>query len=405
MIRRLQDLRRRRQRVRRPPRRLRRLRRRPRPPGDRRGGAASGSRWARTSPSPPRTRSSSPRNSRRALRPAAVALRQLGHRGDDGRRPPDAGHHRPRPDHQGRGLLPRPPRLGEVSVFPDVGRRDRPGRRPDRRAPTAPASRARSPTSCVVVPFNDLGRVERALDAHPGQIAGMIVEPMMMNAGIIPPRARLPGARSRTSARHGALLTFDEVKTGLTVGPRRRHRRCSACTPDIVCLAKALGGGVAVRRDRRHRRGDGARSPTAAYDQVGTFNGNPLDDGRRPGDAHRGPHDAAYEQLDALRDRMRDGHRGRSSPSTAAVARGDGRRQGLRGVPPRADPRTTASSCEIDGRSATRTGWSSTTAACSCRRGARSSSGCSRSSTPSTTSTGSSRTCDDLADAVLGTPA
>ena len=52
------------------------------------------------------------RGARPAVRPAAVALRQLRHRGDDGRRPPDAGDHRARPDHQGRGLLPRPPRLG-----------------------------------------------------------------------------------------------------------------------------------------------------------------------------------------------------------------------------------------------------------------------------------------------------
>ena len=65
----------------------------------------------------------------RPVRPAAVALRQLRDRGDHGRRPPDAGGHRPRPDHQGRGLLPRPPRLG-AGLGAARGRR-RSGRRTD----------------------------------------------------------------------------------------------------------------------------------------------------------------------------------------------------------------------------------------------------------------------------------
>ena len=65
--------------------------------------------------------------------PAALAVRQLGHRGDHGRRPPDALLHRPRPDHQGRGRLPRPPRLG-----PGLGDA-RPGRgRPARAAQPGP---------------------------------------------------------------------------------------------------------------------------------------------------------------------------------------------------------------------------------------------------------------------------
>ena len=83
----------------------------------------------------------------------------------------------------------------------------------------------------MIVPFNDLAAVERALWPHPGEIAGMIVEPIMMNAGIIhPDEGYLAGLKDLLHA-HGALLTFDEVKTGLTVGPggviraARRHPR------------------------------------------------------------------------------------------------------------------------------------------------------------------------------------
>ncbi len=125
-----------------------------------------------------------------------------------------------------------------------------------------------------IVPFNDLGLLQRMLEAHPGQIAGMILEPMMMNAGIIPPApGYLQGVVDLVHA-HGGLVAFDEVKTGLVVGAGGATKLFGV-QPDMVCLAKALGGGVPC----------GAIGGTAEvmdaiadgrYDQVGTFNGNPL---------------------------------------------------------------------------------------------------------------------------------
>jgi glutamate-1-semialdehyde 2,1-aminomutase len=97
---------------------------------------------------------------------------------------------------------------------------------------------------------------------------------MMMNAGIIPPApGYLAGLREICHA-HGALLTFDEVKTGLVVG-WGGATRLFGVQPDIVCLAKALGGGVPCgavggTEDVMRAISDGR------YDQVGTFNGNPL---------------------------------------------------------------------------------------------------------------------------------
>src|SRR3954454_4249896 len=70
-----------------------------------------------------------------------------------------------------------------------------------------------------VVPFNDVEAVERVLSAHRAEVAGMIVEPIMMNAGIIYPEDGYLAALREVLHRHGALLTFDEVKTGFTVGP------------------------------------------------------------------------------------------------------------------------------------------------------------------------------------------
>src|SRR5690349_10407455 len=70
-----------------------------------------------------------------------------------------------------------------------------------------------------IVPFNDVDAIRRVFAEHPGEIAGMIVEPVMMNAGIILPDPGYLEAVREVVHANGALLTFDEVKTGLTVGP------------------------------------------------------------------------------------------------------------------------------------------------------------------------------------------
>ena len=81
------------------------------------------------------------------------------------------------------------------------------------------------------------------LEEYPGQVAGAILEPIMMNAGIIAPEEGYLAGLKELLHQHGALLSFDEVKTGLTTGPGG-VTRLSGVTPDIVCLAKAMGGGV-----------------------------------------------------------------------------------------------------------------------------------------------------------------
>jgi glutamate-1-semialdehyde 2,1-aminomutase len=155
----------------------------------------------------------------------------------------------------------------------------------------------------VVVPFNDLDAVERVLAAHRGRVAGMIVEPMMMNAGIIPPQpGYLAGLRELLHA-EGALLTFDEVKTGFTTGPGGITAR-SGVTPDLVTLAKALGGGISVAA----LGGTGEVMSLIAdgtYEQVGTFNGNPLAMAAARATLGEVLDDTGYARLDALAARLR----------------------------------------------------------------------------------------------------
>jgi glutamate-1-semialdehyde 2,1-aminomutase len=125
-----------------------------------------------------------------------------------------------------------------------------------------------------LVPYNDLPALERVLETHRGEIAGMIIEPMMMNAGIIPPEpGYLEGVRALTR-QHGVLLAFDEVKTGMVVD-WGGATRLFGVTPDIVCLAKALGGGLPCGAIGGTEEVMSAIE-TGVFDQIGTFNGNPL---------------------------------------------------------------------------------------------------------------------------------
>jgi glutamate-1-semialdehyde 2,1-aminomutase len=126
----------------------------------------------------------------------------------------------------------------------------------------------------LVATFNDIDSVARLLDEHPGEVAGMIIEPIMMNAGIIHPDPGYLAALKDLLHDHGALLTFDEVKTGLTAGPGGATG-LTGVVPDITCLAKAIGGGVAISAIGGTAEVMG-HVAAGDYEMVGTFNGNPL---------------------------------------------------------------------------------------------------------------------------------
>ena len=191
----------------------------------------------------------------------------------------------------------------QVSVMPDEAEAG------PREAPFSVPSSSGIPAAItgltLIAQFNDLDSVARILRAHPGQVAGMIVEPVMMNAGIIPPRpGYLAGLRDLLHA-HGALLTFDEVKTGLTTGPGGVTRQ-SGVAPDLVCLAKALGGGVAVAAV-----GGTAELmehvASGGYEMVGTFNGIPLALAAARAMLTEVATDEAYARIERLRRRAADG--------------------------------------------------------------------------------------------------
>jgi glutamate-1-semialdehyde 2,1-aminomutase len=151
----------------------------------------------------------------------------------------------------------------------------------------------------LVAGFNDLPTVARLLDENPGQVAGMIIEPIMMNAGIILPEPGYLAGLADLLHSHGALLTFDEVKTGLTAGPNGATG-ITGVTPDIICLAKAIGGGVSVAAIGGTEEAMG-HVANGDYEMVGTFNGNPLAMAACRAMLCEVATDEAYKRIEALR--------------------------------------------------------------------------------------------------------
>jgi glutamate-1-semialdehyde 2,1-aminomutase len=125
-----------------------------------------------------------------------------------------------------------------------------------------------------VVPFNDLAEAERAFAEHEGRVAGMIVEPAMMNCGVVMPQPGYLQGLLDLCHRHGAYLAFDEVKTGGTIAYGGAVEAFGV-QPDIVTLAKAFGGGTPCGAigATRELYGPVLRDE---HDIAGTFNGNPL---------------------------------------------------------------------------------------------------------------------------------
>ncbi|MCO5316451.1 MAG: aspartate aminotransferase family protein [Solirubrobacterales bacterium] len=124
------------------------------------------------------------------------------------------------------------------------------------------------------IPFNNADVLERVLEQLDGQVAGLIMEPSMMNINIIPPREGYLERVRELTEKHGVKLIFDEVKTGATISAGGATAYFGV-TPDLVTLAKATcggypGGAIGMSDEMAEL------VESDAVKQYGTFNGNPL---------------------------------------------------------------------------------------------------------------------------------
>jgi glutamate-1-semialdehyde 2,1-aminomutase len=125
------------------------------------------------------------------------------------------------------------------------------------------------------IPYNDLDALERAFAAHPDQIAAIIVEPVAANMGVVPAAAGfLEGLRSIT-AKHGALLIFDEVISGFRIA-LGGAQAAFGIKPDLTTLGKIIGGGLPTAAYGGRRDVMQMIAPLGPVYQAGTLSGNPL---------------------------------------------------------------------------------------------------------------------------------
>ncbi len=127
----------------------------------------------------------------------------------------------------------------------------------------------------LALPYNDLPALEEAFALHPGEIAAVIVEPVVGNMGcVVPAEGYLQGLRSVTE-REGALLIFDEVMTGFRLafgGAQERY----GVTPDMTTLGKIVGGGLPCGVFGGRAEIMRMLAPLGPVYQAGTLSGNPL---------------------------------------------------------------------------------------------------------------------------------
>jgi glutamate-1-semialdehyde 2,1-aminomutase len=127
----------------------------------------------------------------------------------------------------------------------------------------------------LALPYNDLGAVQAAFDAHPGQIACIIVEPVVGNAGTIPPATGYLHGLRKLATEHGALLILDEVMTGFRVS-LGGAQQVYGITPDLTTLGKIIGGGLPCAAFGGRTEIMELLAPLGPVYQAGTLSGNPL---------------------------------------------------------------------------------------------------------------------------------
>ncbi|MEM8545204.1 MAG: glutamate-1-semialdehyde 2,1-aminomutase [Cyanobacteria bacterium P01_H01_bin.119] len=172
--------------------------------------------------------------------------------------------------------------------------------------PDSPGVPKSTTANTLTAPYNDLEAVKKLFAEHPGEISGVILEPVVGNSGfVVPDMDFLQGLRDITRE-EGALLVFDEVMTGFRIAYGGAQEKFGI-TPDLTTLGKIIGGGLPVGAYGGRRDIMEMVAPAGPMYQAGTLSGNPLamtagiktlELLQRPG---------VYEQLEATTQKLSDG--------------------------------------------------------------------------------------------------
>lgn len=150
----------------------------------------------------------------------------------------------------------------------------------------------------LVATFNDSDSVEELFAEHGDDIAGIIVEPVCGNSGVIPPKQGFLEDLRRIADAHGSLLIFDEVMTGFRVD-EHSAQGLYGVDPDLTTLGKVIGGGMPIGAVAGKEDVMEHLAPAGPVYQAGTLSGNPV--AVAAGLATlKGCTGAVYEKLEAL---------------------------------------------------------------------------------------------------------
>jgi glutamate-1-semialdehyde 2,1-aminomutase len=172
--------------------------------------------------------------------------------------------------------------------------------------PDSPGVPKSTTINTLNAPYNDLEAVKALFTENPNEIAGVILEPVVGNAGFIPPDAGfLEGLREITKE-NGALLVFDEVMTGFRIAYGGAQEKFGV-TPDLTTLGKVIGGGLPVGAYGGRKDIMSLVAPAGPMYQAGTLSGNPLamTAGIKTLELLQKP--GTYEQLDRITKKLSKG--------------------------------------------------------------------------------------------------
>lgn len=161
-------------------------------------------------------------------------------------------------------------------------------------------------SNTLTAPYNDLEAVKALFAENPDEISGVILEPVVGNAGFIPPDAGFLEGLREITREYGALLVFDEVMTGFRIAYGGAQEKFGV-TPDLTTLGKIIGGGLPVGAYGGRRDIMSMVAPAGPMYQAGTLSGNPLamTAGIKTLELLQKP--GTYEYLDQVTKKLTDG--------------------------------------------------------------------------------------------------
>jgi glutamate-1-semialdehyde 2,1-aminomutase len=142
-------------------------------------------------------------------------------------------------------------------------------------APTSPGIPQETTQNTIIIPYNNYEALEETLKREGNDVAAVIVEPVIGNAGLILPKSEYLSYLRKATEKHGIILIFDEIITGfrLLLGGAQEYYNVKA---DMATLGKVLGGGFPIAAFGGRKEIMQNVSPAGKVYQAGTFSGNPV---------------------------------------------------------------------------------------------------------------------------------